>query len=90
MIEEKKANCRIIVSDEYITDPAAYKKIFAEAGAHIYTDGNEVVIADNDMVMVHTKGVSELKLHLHSGDIVIDTPKYSTVVYNTQTGEKIL
>ena len=90
MLEEKKSVCRIIVSDEYITDSVVYKKIFAEAGAHIYTDGNEVVIADNDMVMVHTKGVSELKLHLHSGDIVIDTPKYSTVVYNTKTGEKIL
>ncbi len=90
LIEEKKNQCRVIVSRDYITDPAFYKKTFAEAGAHIYTDGEEVVVADNEMVMVHTREADEIKLHLHCKDIVINPPKYSTVIYNTKTGEKIL
>ena len=90
LIKEKNEICRIIVSEEYITDSAFYKKTFAEAGAHIYTDGEEVVVADNELVMVHTREVDEIKLHLHCGDIVINPTKYSTVIYNTKTGEKIL
>ena len=90
LIEEKSKVCRIVATEEFITDPRFYKELFAEAGAHIYTDGDEVVIADNDMVMVHTKEKEEVTLHLHSKDILLHLPKYSTVVYNTKTAEKIL
>lgn len=90
LIDEKSKSCRIVATEEFVTDPGFYKELFTEAGAHIYTDGDEVVIADNDLVMVHTRERSEVNIHLHSGDILVRTPKYSTVVYNTKTGEKIL
>lgn len=90
LIEEAQKHCRIVVSDDYITDSSFYKRIFAEAGAHIYTDGDEVVIADNSLVMVHTKNAPKIKLHLGSGDVDISPLKYSTVVYNTETGERLL
>lgn len=81
---------RVIVSKECITDPLVYREIFKKAGAHIYTDQSEVVIADNGLVMVHCKDIPRSVLHLHCGDIVVENPKYSTAVYNTQTGERIL
>ena len=87
---------RIIEEKEYVDanylviDAGVYRKIFEKSGAHIYADNGEVVIADNEMVMLHSKGVPHTTLHLHCGDIEIENGKYNTVVYNTFTGEKIL
>ena len=74
----------------WVVDREIYRKIFEKSGAHIYTDNGEVVIADNEMVMVHCKNTPQTVLHLHCGDVKIQNEKYSTVVYNTFTGEKIL
>lgn len=72
------------------TDKAFYHDLFKRAGAHIYTDGGEVVVADNEMVMVHCKDIPKTTLRLHCGDIELENGKYNTVVYNTFTGEQIL
>lgn len=73
-----------------VTEPLFYKDLFRRAGAHIYTDGGEVVIADNELVMVHSRDIPETVLHLHSGDCVLKNEKFQTVVYNTYTGEQVL
>ena len=73
-----------------ITDREFYHQLFKRAGAHIYTENGEVVIADNQMVMMHCKDIDKTVLHLHSGDITVENGKYNTVVYNSFTGEKIL
>ena len=88
--EYEMENCKICHSKELITDKAFYRDLFAKAGCHIYTENGEVVIADNELVMVHCRDLPKTKLHLHCGDIEIENEKFSTVVYNTITGEKIL
>ena len=88
--ESNTTNCCIKVSKECITDPNRFREIFAKAGAHIYTSGGEVVIADHNMVMVHCKDHPKTVLHLHCGDMIIENPKYCTVIYNSQTGDKIM
>ncbi len=82
--------CKVGVMPKISELQEVYRDIFKRAGAHIYTDNGEVVIADNEMVMVHCKGIPQTTLHLHCGDIEIENGKYNTVVYNTFTGEKIL
>lgn len=88
--EYEKPNCRICAMPETITERKFYHDLFQRAGAHIYTDNGEVVIADNEMVMVHCKGIARTVLHLENGDVEIENGKYNTVVYNTKTGEKVL
>lgn len=88
--EYEKENCRVCVMPATITDKAFYHDLFKRAGAHIYSDDGEVIIADNEMVMMHCKDIPTTTLHLHCGDIKIENGKYNTVVYNTYTGEKIL
>lgn len=90
LTENVTDSCRIIRITEPINDPHTYKRIFREAGAHIYTEGTEVVIADNGMVMVHTKDVPQITLCLKHNSVTFNAPKYSTVIYDTETGERIL
>lgn len=71
-------------------DSKYYRTLFKEAGAWIYTENGEVVVADNETVMVHTKGVPVTRLNLPSGEIEIENGKYNTVVYNVITGERVL
>ena len=81
---------KICYMPEPIVETTFYKELFRRAGAHIYTEGQEVVVADNEMVMVHSKGIKRSVLHLHCGDVEVENGPYQTVVYHTYTGERIL
>lgn len=88
--EYEKANCRICVMPETVMDRRLYHDVFKKAGAHIYAENGEVIIADNEMVMMHCKNIPQTTLRLHCGDVKVENGKYNTVVYNTLTGEKIV
>ncbi|MBO5479935.1 MAG: hypothetical protein J6A63_01940 [Clostridia bacterium] len=88
--EYEQENCRICVMPETLADRKLYQGIFQRAGAHIYATNGEVIVADNEMVMMHCKDIPHTTLHLHCGDIQVDNGKYNTVVYNTFTGERVL
>ncbi len=88
--EYSKENCVICDMPKLIKDKDFYHDLFKRAGAHIYTDNGEVVIADNEMVMMHCKDTPKTVLHLHCGDVEIENGEVNTVIYNTCTGERIL
>ncbi|MBQ7369000.1 MAG: hypothetical protein IJW60_04785 [Clostridia bacterium] len=88
--EYEKENCRICVMPETVTEWGFYHDLFKRAGAHIYADNGEVVIADNETVMLHSKGISQTVLHLPCGDITVENGKCNTVLYDIRTGERIL
>lgn len=88
--EYENSNCRICVMPETLTDRKFYHDIFKKAGAHIYSDDGEVIIADNEMVMMHCKDIPQTTLHLHCGDVKVENGKYNTVIYNSFTGERVL
>ena len=73
-----------------VTDPSYWKELFRSCGAHIYTEGGEVTVADNGMVMVHCKDIPETLLHLPCGDVRIKNERFSTVVYDCQSGQRLL
>ena len=56
----------------------------------MYTDNGEVVIADNEMVLVHCKDIETTNLHLHHGDVTVENGKCNTALFNSYTGERIL
>ena len=88
--EYEKENCRICIMPERIENRAFYHDLFKRAGAHIYTNNGEVVVADNEMVMVHCKDIPHTTLHLPCGNIELENGKYNTAVYNIYTGKKLL
>lgn len=87
--KENRRNCRVISAPDFIYDKAYYREVFREAGAHIYTDNGEVVVAQNNMVMVHTKGVQKTVLHLACGDVEIENGACNTAVFDNLTGERM-
>lgn len=80
----------VYVSEEIIYDGNVLRAVFKKAGVHVYTENHEVVVADNGMVMVHTKGIEKTVLHLHCGTIELENGDCRTVVYDTNTGERLL
>jgi hypothetical protein len=85
-----KLLCNADVMEAPVCDPKEWREIFKSAGAHIYTDGGEVVVADGGMVMVHCKEIPQTVLHLPCGDVCIKNEKFSTVVYDCQSGDRLL
>ena len=86
----KRKEYSIFYAPHYVTDPDYFRKIFKRAGAHIYTEGGEVVATGNGMVMIHEKGVKTTKLNLPSGIVKIKNPECATYVFDVKTGEKVL
>ena len=80
----------LVLIPDVMYEPTFYRDLFAKAGAHIYTDGEEVVCADNNLVMVHSKNSVQTILHLSCSDVTVQTEKYSTVVYDNLTGKRLL
>ena len=89
LAETKQANCNVVRYENFVYDSDEYRKLFAGAGAHIYTDGGEVVCAQNNFVMVHTKGKEKTLLHLSCGDVSIDNGDCNTAVFDNLTGERV-
>ena len=81
--------CRVVSYPNFVYDKDEYRRLFERAGAHIYTDGGELVCAQNQFVMVHTKGTSQTVLHLACGDVLVENGACNTVVYDNLTGERV-
>jgi hypothetical protein len=88
--ELQRENYRLVTVSEYEYTPSFYRELFKKAGAHIYTDNNEVVCVANDFVMVHCKEMPVTTLHLKCGDIKVENGKYSTKVFDNLTGQRLL
>ena len=87
--EEQRENCRVVGIPQFEYDRNFYTRLFESAGAHIYARGGEVVTAQNNYVLVHTKGISQTVLHLACGDVTVQNEKCGTVIYDNLTGERI-
>ena len=88
--EEARKGYRIVGVSEYQYDSAFYRRLFKDAGAHIYTDGDEVICVANDFVMLHCKDKTATTLHLKCGDVIVKNEKYTTKVYDNLTGQRWL
>ena len=87
--KKQQAQCRVVCLENFIYDKDEYRKLFAASGAHVYTDGGEVVCAQNNFVMVHTKGKDKTLLHLACGDVTVENGACNTAVFDNLTGERL-
>ena len=88
--ENQRQDCCVISVSEYRYEPNFYRELFKKAGAHIYTENEEVLCVANDLVMLHAKEKPVTTLHLKCGDITVENEKYTTKVYDNLTGQRLL
>lgn len=86
----KRKNYTVVSVSGYVYDPAYYNRLFKNAGARIYSDGGEVITAANDLVMYHCAEKEETVLNLKCGEVKEKNGEFTTAVFDSLTGEKIL
>ncbi|MBI5086866.1 MAG: hypothetical protein HZB13_20000 [Acidobacteria bacterium] len=74
-----------------IGEPAVWREIFREAGAHIYIEGDAVVHAGGGLVLVHTKEGGVRKISFRGGrTATLELPPKSSWIFDAATGERVL
>ena len=72
-------------------DPAVWRRIFVAAGAHLYLDQNDVIHAGAGVVLMHTKTGGPRRLTLRNGKTIqLDMPPKSSLLFDAETGERLL
>ena len=87
--DEKNDNCKIVVIPEFEYDRQFYRKLFADAGAWIYTQGDEVVCVGNGFIAVHTLGEQDSAICMPKGKVILSDNCCTTAVYDLQTCERV-
>ncbi|HVY73465.1 MAG TPA: hypothetical protein VG890_01465, partial [Puia sp.] len=71
--------------------PAVFRKIFQESGAHIYGDQDDVFYESSGLLMVHTKSGGEKTIYLRNGkSIRLQLAPETTRYLDAETGELLL
>jgi hypothetical protein len=89
---KKQTGYTIVYAALPLRNPDLMHELFREAGAHIYNDANDVVIAGGGIVCVATKANEggHRMIRLRNGKKVeLEMKSGSTVILNDQTGEII-
>ncbi|MDR1601183.1 MAG: beta-galactosidase [Tannerella sp.] len=90
--QKKQAGYTVVYSALPLRDPDLMRRLFREAGAHIYSDSNDVIIAGGGIVCLATKEDAGGKriLRLRNGQKVeLEMAPASTVILDAQTGRRI-
>ncbi len=87
---EKKNNYTLVTVDNFRYDKQFYRNLFTQAGAHIYSNGEEVICANNNLVMVYALNTKDKVIHLTCGDVKLPDKEFLTAVYDNKTGERLL
>ena len=68
-----------------------WRKIFAEAGAHLYLDHGEIIHAGGGLILIHTKAGGRRRLTLRNNKTIdLDLPPKSSWLFDASTGERLL
>ena len=89
---KKQADYTVVYAALPLRNPDLMRELFLMAGAHIYNEANDVVIAGGGIVCVATKANEggHRVIHLRNGEKVeLDIKACTTVILDDQTGEKI-
>ncbi len=71
--------------------PALLRHIFQAAGAHVWSDGGDVLHSGNGVLFVHTLAGGPRRLRLRNGkQVSIELPPRSTTLLDNQTGQVLL
>ncbi|MBL8238198.1 MAG: hypothetical protein JNM66_12300 [Bryobacterales bacterium] len=68
-----------------------WRRIFAEAGAHLYVDAGEIIHAGGGLLLVHTLNGGQRQLTLRSGKTIpLNLPPKASWLFDAATGERLL
>jgi hypothetical protein len=68
-----------------------WRKIFAEAGAHLYLDHGEIIHAGGGLILIHTKAGGRRRLTFRTKKTIeLDLPSKSSWLFDAATGERLL
>jgi hypothetical protein len=68
-----------------------WRRIFQEAGAHLYVEAGEIIHAGGGLVLVHTKDGGQRQLTLRSGKAIpLNLPPKASWLFDAATGERLL
>jgi hypothetical protein len=72
-------------------DSNFFRRIFREAGCHVYNGANDFTYVNSGLLMVHSKEGGHRELVLRNGQrITLNLPPFSTWLFNADTGEQLL
>lgn len=84
-------NFVIVFSSLPLHNTDFFRKLFKEAGCHIYNQENDFTYSNSGLLMIHTRGGGKRIIHLlNNKDISIELPPYSTWLLNAVTGDVLL
>jgi len=84
-------NFRSVFSSLPLHNTDLFRKLFKEAGCHIYNQENDFTYANSGLIMIHTKDGGRRTIHLKNGkNISVEIPAYSTWLINAETGNILL
>jgi hypothetical protein len=90
--QRKQAGYTVVYSALPLRDPDLMRRLFREAGAHIYNDENDVIIAGGGIVCIATKedegGTRTLRLR-NGKDVTLEMAPASTVILDAETGNAL-
>ncbi len=68
-----------------------WRKIFTEAGAHLYLDHGEIIHAGGGLILIHTKAGGRRRLTFRANKTIeLDLPPKSSWLFDAATGERLL
>jgi hypothetical protein len=74
-----------------ITHPDLWRHIFRQSGAHIYSEGGDVIHCGGGILAVHSKAGGKRQISLPSGKTIeTDLPPRSTTPFDVETGVSLL
>ncbi len=72
-------------------NPADWRRIFRSAGAHLYTESNDIIHAGGGLVLLHSKEGGPRRLSLKGlAPLDLQLPPKSSWLFDANTGEKLL
>jgi hypothetical protein len=84
-------NSRSVFSSLPLHNTDFFRKLFKEAGCHIYNQENDFTYANSGLLMIHTKEGGTKTIYLKNQRIIsFEIPAYSTCLINAETGDIIL
>ena len=84
-------NFRSVFSSLPLHNTDFFRKLFKEAGCHIYNQDNDFTYANSGLLMIHTKEGVTKTINLKNQKIIsFEMPVNSTWLINTKTGDILL
>jgi hypothetical protein len=80
-----------ILSTLPLHDTDFFRKLFKEAGCHIYNEANDFTYANSGLILLHTRYGGHRTIHLLNGRTIdIEVPAFSTFLLDASRGNILL